>query len=388
MRRIVKLARRPARRVFGAGSPPLLPLGSGTFSRSSDGYYFTGADSLAVAPPDVLRLEDRGDGLGSMYLLEGAATNLLTRSHELDQWSKTNSPVITPGGTDPLGGAQSDIAEDDSESNLEWVTPAAWTNQVGTFSFWVKKDLISSVFPEWSLVTSSAVQMDTSTGTTAFRVGGGGHSLVVEDRGQWWRVLWHTGPELTTRTDFFPAASATLGGARDSNQVRSVESWGYQFEARSFPSSYVETSGTIASRSADVLSFASGNFPQQLTDGVWEFDWAPDWDDSEIADAILLSFGGSANEMRFSGGGNQMNVVIGGAVVANPVITFSRFQKVTFKLDFVAREFTVTGASTGDGVYAMSGVAEWPTGVTLRVGGRHGGNFEAYSRFSNFREAT
>lgn len=388
MRRIAPLIRRRARSPGGVRE--LLALNSGSLARSGSATYLSSQGVVVTAAANVMRPEHRGDEMA--WLLEGARTNGCTRSHEFDSWANISGDVVVNSDTQtaPNGAAEADEVEDPVDSDVTGKLQSALSVAApASFSLWLLKDSIETRFPELQLrgTSTEVFQVNTETGASAIRAG----SIVVqvEDQGDWWFVSGVRSVNTASDIRVYPAFSLSLGGF-DVSAVGSVFVWGAQLETGSFPTSQIETSGATASRSVDVLTFATGGYPTRLVDGVFEFDFFPYFAEDEVSsDVILLSFGGSNDELRYNATSDAFEVLTSGVQRGiGSALTFSRHQKLTIKLDWNARECTVSGATTGNSTFALSDTDEWPSNVTMRVGGRQGTNgVEAFGRYSNLRAA-
>ena len=361
-RRLGGAGMRRGLRITG-GTRILLPFGKGTFARSSDGTYMTSATALATAGSNVLRLEDRGDGNGPAYLLEGARTNLLEERRP-NNFSTKNGVVINAlAGTSLLDARTQDTVDFGQAAPDHRIFDAAAGTAAAVahaHSFWWKvlsgTNTNQQITPQLASSTGR-IQPVTSPSDWTYETDVSTYAG-TEGIGQLW-----TDGAIETKTLIWDA---------------------HQFEVGGFPSSYVDVNGATASRVADSLTFASGAYPTRLVSGKWKFHFYPYFkEDEETSDVTLLSFGGSNDELRYNATSDAFEILTSNVQRGiSSALTFSRHQKITLTIDWLARELVVAGATTGNGTTALSDTDEWPSNVTMRIGGRQGATQECFGRYT------
>ena len=200
------------------------------------------------------------------HLLEPQRTNLITHSEDFTNayWNKLNSVIvsdneeISPDGT--LNASL--ISSPNTSNNLISNSISVSANTDYTFSVFIKKDNNESRFPELYLrfYTSGSsayeqyIQINTKTGITNVRAEFGVNSNTVEDYGDYWRLSLTT--NSNTQTDctfgFNPAKSNVFGTINQ--QVGSAIIFGAQLEEGSYTTSYIPTSGSAVTRSAETAT--------------------------------------------------------------------------------------------------------------------------------------
>lgn len=348
----------------------LLPFSTGTFARTSSGTYMTAARTLVTAGNNVLRIEDRGDGNGAHALFEGAATNL-NRYRKPSDFSNKNAVVINSlAGTSLLDERTQDTVEfgQASPNHQIFDNPGlTYTAEAHTGSIWVK------VLSGTNSSQNFARNLSNETGTI----------LATDSPSDW---------EYKTATATFAGTEGLGQLVRDNAAETKTWIWDcHQLETGEYATSYIDVSGAQASRVADSLTFASGVYPVDLVSGIWEWDVFPYFSQAELAAggvAVLASFGGANDVLQYDGDANAFEIVTSGTRRGiTSALTFSRHQKLTLKQDWINRELTISGATTGNGTVSLSSSDEWPSNVTLRIGGEQGGANEESVRLSEPRAA-
>jgi hypothetical protein len=208
-----------------------------------------------------------GESLG--LLVEESRQNLLEYSKDISQWSSTigGSPTITPNAdTAPDGTNTATLIENTGVVAYIGDATSYTSGTTYTFSGYFKADdgdqvailLYSAggVSGFWNSETSNvATTFNLTNGTfTAFAGGVAPTTSTITDAGNgWWRC------SIT--------ATATSNSNNPNQLIRNMSAatagiyaWGYQIEAGSFPTSYIPTTGTPATRAADVASISGSNF--------------------------------------------------------------------------------------------------------------------------------
>lgn len=355
-------------------------LVGGTFTRASEGSYLIGAPTdgstpfLAWAPDNERRIEDRGDGLGSMLLIEGARTNYLLQSRQQTNaaWIAGTATEVenAVNGPDATLLAESIVATSGQISNRQTPTVAAgrvcvsvWARAIaGTVNhqmlFLESGGLLSASVGVRSTTWSRAEVNVASTGTTA--------GLIPVDARDWSAV----GGQAATAQSLYA----------DLPQV----------EIGTFPSSPIRTTTAAVTRAVDVLSFPSGQYPVSFLTRGFRLTFVPDATNAEIvASGLNWSLAGFDTDLSFLAFVNLAGNLTahltgpGAATIVQPAITFSRGQAMTFEVRPLAGTLTISGATTGNGIHVGSGFA-WTPGASdpLRIGFLINAN-RAYGRFGS-----
>lgn len=340
-----------------------IAYGSMTFTRSSQGSYYTQAPTngstafIAVASTDVLRTDSR-DG-NALTLLEGARTNSLPDGRAFDNngFTSSGSPTITANaGPSPDGATNAERAQLSTNQNR-------YRGGMGTG-------------------TLSAFARAVS-GTTAWQISAGGSPAVgttsLSTTYLRQAIYGNTGGFALYADAFDRTAGGGITAAAEDIYIDFM-----QFEASSrFASSPIGTNGSTITRSADTLTLASASVPALLFTAKGRFtQLSPIFANTDLVSGDqfwLLSIGGSNNGIRIYHNGTDVRVeaLAGGLVVAqSQALTFAR----DALLGVIAWD-PVVGVVSVNGTNGPSGTPwSWTSG-NIRVGGIHGGAGEAFCRF-------
>ena len=231
------------------GVLPNLAAADFSLTRASSGSRLNKDGLLEVETSNIPRL-DYSQGSCPTLLLETSKTNLVAYSEDLTQWTKSNSSVTANAILDPKGTNNGFLVSLD--------TSAAYLNKVAnflaeptTFSVYLKSPTVAGTFPlNWYAAN-----------------GGGHHRELVNVTTEWQRIeLNFTPTGLGTRFVYIGDNRGGLG-----ETLSSVYAWGAQVESNSFATSYIPTTSSTVTRSADT-GIVTGDLSSYInsTEGVLE----------------------------------------------------------------------------------------------------------------------
>ena len=192
-------------------------------------------------------------------LLEPSRTNLVTYSEELTQWTTSGTPTVTSVNNALTGQTNAYNVEDDNSSGYERVERNATTTAAAhTLSVFIKK--------KTSAVSAySGIQMDSSNkyiifdsynGTFNTATGNDYTEISVDDYGSYWRLkATATTSSGSTRVGLWGAISVN-GTSISTSATGSETFYGVQVELGSYATSYIPTTSSTVTRSADVCNGA------------------------------------------------------------------------------------------------------------------------------------
>lgn len=210
-----------------------------------------------TAASNALRYDfDTLTGAARGWLVEGARTNLAINSAAVGAtgWSLARCSAVANAAVAPDGTTTADKVVEDTSATTTHVAalgsyvPVAGDNHV--YSIFLKRGERTSALIEIAgggAATVSGV-VDLATGAVV-----SGSVRVVNAGGGWWRC-WVALTAVTTasiacRTYLRNATGHTYTGDGTSG----IYAWGAQLEVGAYPSTYIPTAGTSASRGADLL---------------------------------------------------------------------------------------------------------------------------------------
>ena len=210
------------------------------------------------------RIEYDADGNRLGLLVEEQRTNLLTYSEDFSNadWTKSNATVtsntiIAPDGT--LTGDK--LVEDTASASHEIVqalTPAAASY---TMSFYVKANGRSFVQISNTLVGTQFINFDLANGQVG---SSSGYTGTITDIGNGWyrctATVSSAGGLFGQRISLITSSTAVRRESYTGDGTSGIYVWGAQLEAGAFPTSYIPTSGSTATRAADVASITGADF--------------------------------------------------------------------------------------------------------------------------------
>lgn len=228
------------------------------------------------------RLRDRHYVLNpntSLYerttLIEGQRTNLVPNNVTLSGWASGNTPTVTGGQADPFGGTDGWLIEDNDAGNNEYKsqTVTFTGDAVKAISVCMKQGTAAAstilLFDNTASVArlaATATWVDGAPGTPAMSAGTYLGQLWLG--GGWYWLLFQSSAVVAANTNQFRLHGAT-------NTTTSTGSTYYAFpqaENAPVPSSIIRTTGSTASRSADVPYLPFTAPPQAMTAYVRFFE--------------------------------------------------------------------------------------------------------------------
>lgn len=248
-----------------------------TFSRPSAATYFDRYGILRTAASGVPRFDfDPITGACKGLLIEGQCTNLLIYSEQFDNaaWGKSNATVSANAATAPDGTLTADKLVENTSTGQHRVTRtvSGTSNSTPyTVSFYAKASERTRVYVGMAESPTSIRQgnafFDLSTGTVVSASGGsngatGGAATILALGDGWYRcsyTLTLGGADTSIFADInIVTGTNTISYTGDGTS--GIYTWGAQLETGSFPTSYIKTEASQATRSADVAAMTGANF--------------------------------------------------------------------------------------------------------------------------------
>lgn len=265
--------------------------------------YFPTTDRL-----NVPRLTYQNGGGGCPFLLlEKQSTNLQTYSEQMDNaaWSKFNVSITANGGISPDGTQNADLTYITSGTNVQNYNSQTRSGLTNGATYTQSVFLKASGFT-WAIVDnvsgSAGAWFNLANGTIGTVVSGS--IAKIENYGNgWYRCSVTSNAFSTSGYGDYRLANADNDLTATANGTNGILAWGFQFEASSYPTSYIPTTSSSATRVADYVS-RSG---LALTNSTFAVNFKP-------LDYVVELF-----DFEKTGGGRMFYI----AVQSNGFITFN-----------------------------------------------------------------
>ena len=266
--------------------------------------YFPTTDRLNVPR---LTYQNGGGGCPSL-LLEKQSTNLAPYSEDFSQWfdaggSVSTNTTISPDGTqnaDTLTGARYQVG-----LGTGIFTFSCYAKKLnGDNTFQLRLDVPATISAVYNLDTGTIVSTPSGYSATITAVGNG-----------WYRCTLTNNSSLTI-------TNAVLISATSSSFSTYV--WGAQFEASSYPTSYIPTTSSSATRVADACFKTGISSLIGQTSGSVFFDFTVATISAQTNDPVLwyMKDGGSGERyVELYSNGNLEYVEFNGVVIASIIKT-------------------------------------------------------------------
>jgi hypothetical protein len=245
-----------------------------TFSRASTGTFVGSNRLIQAAASGVPRFDHNpttGESLG--LLMEEARTNLVLRSEEFDNasWTKLRSTISANAIAAPDGATTAEKLVEDSTASATHQTSQTITKAASaiayTASIYVKAAERSQVFVGLSDFggNESYAIFNLSAKTASSPVNGGtftgGVATITELSNGWFRcTISATSSTSTAIAALVRIADSSGNVVYTGDGTSGIYVWGAQLEVGAFPTSYIPTTSSTATRAADVASMTGTNF--------------------------------------------------------------------------------------------------------------------------------
>ena len=240
---------------------PNTATGDFDFTRSTTATRENSSGNIESVAANLPRIDYLG-GTGHI-LLEPQSTNTATYSNDFTQGdifvqsgnpALTNSALSTNQSTAPDGTTTANKLTDNNDGatgaiGVQYSSTHLTSGEASTFSIFVKKDTVRYFIINFANYdTSQNTSFDLDTGTV-----NRGTGVMTDYGGGWYRcsATFTTTTDLIGAVKFFITENASGTGGTTRNGTNSTFLWGIQAEEQSFPTSYIPTSGSTATRNAD-----------------------------------------------------------------------------------------------------------------------------------------
>lgn len=256
-------------------------------------------------PNNIPRVEYDSNGTVKGLLIEEARTNLVTYSEDFGTdagWAWTRSTVTENTLAAPNGTTSADYLEQASgQTGAGAVGRTLTISGSGNYTWGVFAKAAEKPFLRVQLTGSNFAYFNLTTGVVGTAVGC--TTSMIDFGNGWYRC------SITASLSANPFALFYVGDADNSLSVTDsggIYLWGGMFEAGSFPTSYIPTTGATATRSADIASIDVANFGYNKAAGTVVVDF----------DNLKFKSGGTGYPRPFELGssvhaGERINVYVG-----------------------------------------------------------------------------
>ena len=221
------------------------------------------------------RLDYSGGASCPSLLLEGSRTNGLPQSEYFNAWSALNGVSITPNSaTSPEGVQNASLMTASgagSSARSVRISGQSTSTDIKTMSVYAKANTHDYIQLFHSGDAQAYVNFDLSSGEVGTS-GTSGTGDIEPMENDWYRCIatFDSGANFgsSVYVGLATSSSAPYGGGSISDTSLSVYIFGAQYETGSYPTSYIPTMGTSASRAADVCNKSSATSIIGQTEGT------------------------------------------------------------------------------------------------------------------------
>lgn len=277
------------------------------FTRASSATYFDAAGVMQTATTNTARFDyDPVTHAAKGLLIEEARTNLIIQSVPPTSWGAFAATFTASAGTAPDGGNNAVRVAETATTVTHYVyaTPTVASGSVYTFSIYAKaaqnRYLQLGYDDNSTGAGGSYATFDLQTGTvtqgpTAFGAGVATSAAITPASNGFYRCSLTGSISVTTGRLVAVLALTGSPGQYPSyagNASNGVLVWGAQHELGAFPTSYIPTSGTAATRAADAANMPIGAW-FSANAGSLAFEW-------DTASSVAMTAGGFAKTADFN----------------------------------------------------------------------------------------
>lgn len=374
-----------AHEVFTAGFDP-----RGTFTRASAGYRRNHAGLLVPALSGAARVEYPLDGGPAGWLLEEQRSNLLTYSQDMTTatggYVATGSAtlVAAPATVDPHGTFTASKLEDATSNDgavYKGVTIAddSVTRCFSTFALAGTSSKFRIQFQaQGGTLSGATIEYDLSAGTATLKAGTAVAYGIIPCGNGWWRPWVAVANNSTGNTGLYAYLRPTDGVAASTGNVYVT---GHQIEVGAFPTSYIVTTSSTATRASDLMTIPTASISDfSTTEGTLYLDFQPlvSTTGRSFNVPLLLTDAGSQNEIGlwhpYTAGVVALYRVVGGTpATALSQAAASPTARVRLAVAYKSGDYAL--CQNGGTVATSSAAGALPSGLTaLNIGCRPGGS--------------
>jgi len=343
-----------------------------TFDRNNAGSRVNKDGLIEQVATDVPRL-DYSDGSCPSLLSEPASLNLATYSEDFSQWTKSeingtstiiSSSQLSPSGTNNAYRVNCVLDDNtlNNQATFRLSSVSGLTSSNRTVSFYLRSDTSSEVM----------VRSPYNDGTyTTFQL-----------TNNWERYSVPLNDVVVT-TCLVEIGLRVITGFGDTNLNATFDVWGAQLEEGANPSSYIPTSGSTATRSADIAQMTGDNFSSwyNQSEGTLFAQWVSP-DTKQFSSPAIIKSSAVKNSPRIYVYAYQGNKLIG--MVKTPsesatILTTSYVPNTKLKTAIAYNTSSQSSTFNGNTPQSANISAAIPTMIKMDLGDVYSTN----DRYSN-----
>ena len=337
-----------------------------------------GTLQLFNSPANVPRIEYNADGTVKGLLIEEARTNLLPYSNNFSYTTANDSTRYYNVATAPDGTQTADqMVEDTTTSGNHriYFSGSVVSAATYTFSVFAKSSNRNLTLLAGSGFGEDAASFDLSNGVVLGSASGG--EGVIQDVGNGWYRCSLVATNAASNTNVSWQMVMLDGDQRNytGDGSSSISLYGAQVEAGAFPTSYIPTTGSTATRAADFAQIPTSAFGYNNDKGSLVIDVLTPVADQFMTIAYFntssyLNSRGllKANTSTGSSGNHYVNQTYDGASTLLQLGTQTQAVYAKLGLSYGDNEKAVR-----DGGTVLSGTSRYPNPTRLHLGGRENG---------------
>jgi hypothetical protein len=320
------------------------------------------------------RIEYDADGNRLGLLVEEQRTNLIERSEEFDNgyWAKVNTSItantiVAPDGTltgDKLFEDTSSSSSHHLQKNLNFTAGVSYTTTVyakrGERQYLFLRYLSGGAFST-NYIAVFDLQNGVATNSSTFPA----DSFSITSVGNgWYRCsITRAADSTATGSVGFYLSNVGTGTTYTGDGASGVYIWGAQLETGAFPTSYIPTSGSTATRAADSASIPTSAFGYNASEGTL-FVEASVLSDQNADDRRILEISDGTTSNFFSfyqdvSAGENIFIAnqSGGSLTANFNTGFTITEGSTFKAVATLKDNDVAASVNGGSITSDTSTA-------------------------------
>ncbi len=203
-----------------------------------------------------------------LLILEGQRINLVT-DWDLSTWSLSDTPIVTTSQADPSNATSAFKVEDDNGAAIEYIhtTPTFTANATKAIAIFLKEGASAPAGGSQIVLRDTGASADRldanitwSAGAPSVVMTTGTFIKAITFRSGWYLLWFRTTSVTAANTHEFRIIPAEI-----SAQTGDVLAYGPQAENAVFPSSPMESDGTVFTRLAEDIEWPFITLPQAMT---------------------------------------------------------------------------------------------------------------------------